>query len=171
MNRTIIDKAYEDNLALRDYLSERNEISLLRAVDDSFRKSLVLSSASLFEHKISDAIHTYCARTSGSDACVLALVRIKALNRQYFTYFDWENRRAGTFFRLLGEQIGEKLKAETKIQPLQAALDAFLEIGYLRNCLVHQNYAGYAFEKTNEEVYALYQQASIFVSRILEELR
>jgi hypothetical protein len=97
MADTIIDRAYDDNASLLLYLSERNELSLLRTVDDSCRKTLVLSAASLFEHRISDAIHTYCDRKSGSDACVLALVRIKVLKRQYFSYFDWDNRRAGPF--------------------------------------------------------------------------
>ncbi len=170
MSATIIDKAYEDNANLRRYLSERNELSLLRTVEDSFRKTLVLSAASLFEHLITDAIHGYCERKNGADTCVLALVRIKVIKRQYFTYFDWEARRAGPFFGLLGEQIGEKLKAESKVEPLKSSLEAFLELGFLRNSLVHQNFAGYAFEKTNEEVYALYQKASIFVSRIIEEL-
>lgn len=170
MAATIIDSTYEDHASLRLYLSERNEVSLLRTVDDSFRKNLVLSAASLFEHQITDAIHNYCARKSGADTCVLALVRNKVIKRQYFTYFDWEGKRAGPFFSLLGEIIGETLKAQTKIEPLKSSLDAFLELGFLRNSLVHQNFAGYAFEKTNEEVYALYQRASVFVDKIIEEL-
>jgi hypothetical protein len=170
MAGTIIDRAYEDNASLLVYLSERNELSLLRTVDDSFRKTLVLSAASLFEHQISDAIHGYCARKSDSDACVLALIRIKALKRQYFSYFDWENKRPGPFFSLLGEEIGEKLRAESRVDPFKSSVDAFLELGFLRNSLVHQNFAGYVFEKTNEEVYALYRQASVFVDRVLQEL-
>jgi hypothetical protein len=98
------------------------------------------------------------------------LVRIKALKRQYFTYFDWENKRPGPFFSLLGEDIGEKLKAESKVDPLKSSVEAFLELGFLRNSLVHQNFAGYVFEKTNEEVYALYQRASVFVDRVLQAL-
>jgi hypothetical protein len=170
MADTIIDKAYEDNASLLTYLTERKEISLLRTVDDSFRKTLVLSAASLFEHQISEAIQGYCVRKSSSDACVLALIRIKALKRQYFTYFDWDNKRPGPFFALLGEEIGEKLKIESRVDPLKSCVEAFLELGFLRNCLVHQNFAGYVFEKTNEEVYALYRHASVFVDRILKEL-
>jgi hypothetical protein len=170
MSETIIDRAYQDNARLLVYLSERNELSLLRTADDSFRKSLVLSAASLFEHKISEALYDYCARKSDSDACILALVRTKALKRQYFSYFDWEYKRPGPFFGLLGEDIGERLKSESKVDPLKAAVEAFLELGFLRNCLVHQNFAGYVFEKTNEEVYALYQQASVFVDRVLQML-
>ena len=170
MPSTIIDKAYEDNASLCLYLSEKNELSLLRTVDDSFRKTLVLSAASLFEHQITDAIHSYCDRKSGSDPCVLALVCNKVLKRQYFTFFDWEAKRAGPFFSRLGGLIGEKLKSEFKIEPLKSALDAFLELGFLRNSLVHQNFAGYVFEKTNEEVYHLYKQASVFVNRVIEEL-
>lgn len=170
MAPTLIDKAYEDNASLLLYLSKRNELSFLRTVDDSFRKTLVLSAASLFEHQISQAIESYCVRKTGSDACVLALVRTKALKRQYFSYFDWENKRPGPFFGLLGDEIGEKLKAESKVDPFMSSVEAFLELGFLRNCLVHQNFAGYVFEKTNEEVYALYQRASIFVDRVLQVL-
>lgn len=65
MASTIIDRAFEDNAALRVYLSERNELSLLRTVDESFRKTLVLSVASLFEHQITDALHTYCVDRFG----------------------------------------------------------------------------------------------------------
>jgi len=50
------------------------------------------------------------------------------------------------------------------------ALEAFLELGFLRNCLVHQNFAGYVFEKTNEEVYQLYRQASVFAERVIRAL-
>jgi hypothetical protein len=170
MGETIIDKAYEDNASLLAYLAERNELSLLRTADDSFRKSLVLSAASLFEHQISEALHNYCDRKSGSDACVLALVRIKALKRQYHSYFEWENKRPGPFFSLLGEDIGERLKAESKVEPLKASIEAFLELGYLRNSLVHQNFAGFVFDKTNEEVYALYRQAAAFVDRVMQML-
>ncbi|MGH9352579.1 MAG: hypothetical protein ACRD2G_10520, partial [Terriglobia bacterium] len=81
-----------------------------------------------------------------------------------------ENRRAGPFFSLLGEQMGAKLKTEARSEPLKSGLDAFLELGSLRNSLVHQNFAGYAFEKTNEEVYALYRRAFIFVNKVLEDL-
>src|SRR5215469_455853 len=131
MAETIIDRAYEDNARLLLYLSQRKELSLLRTADDSFRKSLVLSAASLFEHQISEALRRYCDRKSSSDACVLALVRIKVLKRQYFTYFDWENKRTGPFFSLLGDVIGERLKAESKTAPLKSAVEAFLELGFL----------------------------------------
>jgi hypothetical protein len=60
--------------------------------------------------------------------------------------------------------------AGTKTSYLKSSVEAFLELGFLRNCLVHQNFAGYVFEKTNEEVYALYQRASVFVDRVLQAL-
>ena len=170
MPDSIIDRAYEDTASLLSYLSERNEVSLLRTVDDASRKTLVLSAASLFEHQISDAIQSYCARKSGSDACVIALIRNKAVKRQYSTYFDWDNGRPGPFFTLLGEEIGQRLKEEAKVDPLKSSVDAFLELGSLRNRLVHQNFAGYIFEKTNEEVYQLYQRACVFVDKVLQAL-
>jgi len=167
---TIIDRTYEDTAALLSYLSERNEVSLLRTVDDTFRKTLVLSAASLFEQQISEAIQSYCARKSSSDACVIALIRNKAVKRQYATYFDWDNASAGPFFTLLGDDIGQNLKKESKIDPLKSSLEAFLELGSMRNRLVHQNFAGYVFDSTNKEVYALYQRASVFVDKVLQAL-
>jgi hypothetical protein len=167
---TIIDKTYKDNSSLLAYLSDKKEVSLLQLAEESFRRTLVLAAASLFEHEISESIHAYCDRNSASNPCVLALIRIKALKRQYFSYFDWENKSARTFFTLLGDDIGEKLKAEARVEPLRSSVDAFLELGFLRNCLVHQNFASYAFEKTNEEVYALYRSAYGFVNRVRELL-
>jgi RiboL-PSP-HEPN len=170
VSTTIIDKSYDDNKALIEYLSSRNELSLLRTVDDSFRKTLVLSAASLFEQRISEAIHYYCDQKSGSDTCVVSLVRNKVIKRQYHTYFDWDNRRATPFFGLLGEEIGNHLKSDAKNDPLKGAVDAFLELGYLRNVLIHQNFAGYVFDKTAEEVYGLYRSASLFVDKVVEIL-
>ena len=47
---------------------------------------------------------------------------------------------------------------------LKDALAAFLELGNLRNELVHGNFAAFPFNKTAEEVYALYQRADKFVA-------
>jgi hypothetical protein len=170
MPDSIIDKVYNDNTSLIKYLADKNEISLFQIANDSFRKTLVLSAGSLFENLICDAMLNYCSRKAGADACIVALVRIKAIKRQYFTYFEWENRRAGPFFSLLGEDIGERLKAESKLEPLKSSIDAFLELGFIRNCLAHQNFSAYPLEKTHDEVYALYRQASGFVDRVLQVL-
>jgi hypothetical protein len=46
---------------------------------------------------------------------------------------------------------------------LDSAIKSFLELGNERNKLVHQNFADCTIEKTAEEVYKLYQQATLFI--------
>lgn len=166
MSATIVDKTYSDGLTLIQYLGGNGEVSLAQLYEESFRRILLLSSASLFEQIIVDALHGYCVNKTSSDTCILAMVRIKVIKRQYFTYFDWEKKNAGAFFALLGEVIGDGLKAEVKTEPLKQSLASFLELGYLRNCIVHQNFASFSFEKTSAEVYELYKSAFVFVEKV-----
>lgn len=166
MSATIVDKTYEDGRTLVAYLAGSGEVSLAQLYEESFRRVLVLSAASLFEQIVMDALHRYCANRTGSDACILAMVRIKVIKRQYFTYFDWEGKKAGAFFTLLGESIGDGLRAEAKTDPMKQSLESFLELGYLRNCMVHQNFASFTFDKTAAEVYELYKRAKGFVERV-----
>jgi hypothetical protein len=45
-------------------------------------------------------------------------------------------------------------------------INAFLELGQLRNCLVHQNFAEYAIEKSSDEICDLCRQADEFVCMV-----
>lgn len=55
----------------------------------------------------------------------------------------------------------------TKLESLKKDSD-FLELGNMRNCLVHQNYASYLIDKTAKEVYGLYQKAAFFIQCLSE---
>ena len=171
MSHQAIERLNSDHDALLKLLREQGEVSAEQTVIDDYRKILVLATASYFEHQISEALVEYVSRKSAADSAVVAMVRTKVIKRQYHTYFDWENKKAGTFFSLLGEDIGEGIRADTKNGELKAALDAFLDLGYLRNCLVHQNFVSYSFEKTPEEVWELYLKAKRFVEHVEAALR
>ena len=54
---------------------------------------------------------------------------------------------------------------------LDEAIRAFLELGQMRNELVHENFATFALEKTSEEIYALYSKAVPFVEAFPLHLR
>ena len=52
---------------------------------------------------------------------------MKAVERQYATYFDWNGKTANTFFKLFGEPLGVSMKENIKKDPeLKAGCDAFL---------------------------------------------
>ena len=54
---------------------------------------------------------------------------------------------------------------------LSHAVKSFLELGRLRNELTHMNFANYPLDKTVAEIYALYQEANVFVETFLTNLR
>jgi hypothetical protein len=73
---------------LKEFLSGAGQISLLRFAGDNSRKALVLSAASLFEHRITEALLSYTDRVSQSDGCIISMIRNKAIKRQYHTFFN-----------------------------------------------------------------------------------
>jgi len=168
---SIIDKIYSDHQELTKYLGERTQPSFSQIVSDDFRRLLALSVASLFEQTITEAILEFCTIKAAGDPGLFCFVRMKAVERQYATYFDWNQKTANGFFKLFGEPLGISMKEDIKKrQELKAGCDAFLELGSLRNRLVHQNFASFAFEKTAEEVYSDYKQATIFVEYVVARL-
>jgi hypothetical protein len=173
MPRTsIIDRIYQDNLDLLTFLQEKNEPSFMVQFDTVFTKTLLLSAASYFEHEICRMVQAFIEYKAQNDECVIAIVKQKAIERQYHTYFDWNGKNANKFFSLFGSTFKEKRLQDIKDNPdLQSAIKSFLELGNERNKLVHQNFADCTIEKTAEEVYKLYQQAAVFIDFLDSQFR
>ena len=164
MRQSIVDRIYQDNLDLLKFLEEKNEPSFMVQFNTVFTKTLLLSAASYFEHEICRMVQTFIEYKSQNDECIVSIVKQKAIERQYHTYFDWEGRNANKFFSLFGKTFKEKRLKDVKEDPgLESAIKSFLELGNERNKLVHQNFADCTIEKTAEEVYKLYQQATLFI--------
>src|SRR5579871_2758519 len=140
---SVLKSLVDESAEVRSILSAAGQITLLNSAEDNARKALVLAAASLFEHRITEALLKYAETVSNSDGCVVSLIRNKAIKRQFHTFFDWDQKKIGTFQTLLGESIGGNLKSLCSESPGKEQSTAFLEIGYLRNCLVHKNYAVY----------------------------
>lgn len=167
VKQSIVDRIYQDNLELLDFLEKQNEPSFMVQFNTVFTKTLLLSAASYFEHEICRMIQAFIERKAQNDECVISILKKKAIERQYHTYFswkDWEKGNANSFFSLFGEVFKEKRSLEINSNSnLKTAVKAFLEIGNERNKLVHQNFADCTIEKTAEEVYKLYQHAILFI--------
>lgn len=165
MEKTIIDQIYKQNLSLLDYLKQQGEVSYAVQFDMTFKKTLLLSSASYFEEEICKIIQDFIERKTDKNDYIISLVKQKAIKRQYHTYFNWNGNNANSFFSLFGDEFKSQLSQRIKTDPdLDSAVKAFLELGNLRNCLVHQNFGNYSVDKTAEEVYKLYEQAMKFLS-------
>lgn len=167
-----VDALYNANRTLSDYLESAGEVSLQSSADESFRKILLLSAASYFEHRVTRIILEFVEERANSDALVLGLIRKKAIDRQYHTYFDWSGKNANSFFSLFGPAFAEHMKELIKTdEGLRGAIQAFLELGDLRNQLVHQNFASFSLEKTVKEIFELFESARSFIDCLPERLR
>lgn len=171
MNETIIDKIYNDYLDLLNYLEANKEISLINDADNNFKKILLLSAASFFEHEITQILLEFINRSSGNNFKIYSFAKRKAIDRQYHTYFNWDIKKgANQFFSLFGEEFKKCIENDLRSdEALEKAVRDFLEIGSTRNELVHENFANFTLDKTAKEIYELYRSASVFTEYLAEK--
>ena len=142
------------------------------AADNNFRKALLLAAGSYFEHSLTQSVMDVVDDATSRDHVVRWLVKQKAVERQYHTWFDWNARNANRFFSLFGEALSEHMKAIVRERDdLSSSIQAFLEIGGERNRLVHQDFGSFVLEKTSKEIYDTYRSAAQFVEWFPQELR
>ena len=167
-----IDSMYEDHRALIEYLDGQDEISFRSTVGAVFPKTLAIAAGSYFEERIRGSIYDFIAEASNGQELIIQFANNKAIERQYHTYFDWGKQNANQFFGLFGQNFRNHMETTIKGDPeLDEAVKSFLEMGNIRNSLVHRNFIDFAFPKTAEEMYQLYRKALVFVERFPELLR
>ena len=111
----------------------------------------------------------FVTRISQEDERLISFVKKKGINMEYHTYFSWgekdepekPGKNANQFFSLFGENFKSKMNNTIRQnKDLDDSVKAFIELGHLRNILVHSNFAAYNFEnKTTDEIYLMYQKA------------
>lgn len=162
---TLIDNLHSDASQLLKQLAEAGDLSMHSFANENLRKVLLLSAASWFETRISEAMLKFAEVHSNGHPGIQSLIKKKAVDRQYHTYFDWKNGKPGPFYGLFGDICSKLMSTEISGDAkLKDGLAAFLELGSLRNELVHENFAAFPFNKTADEVYALYQKAENFIT-------
>jgi len=167
---TIVDRIYSDYLGLRQYLEGNGELSHVQLVVDAFRRNLVISAASLFEQLLKDAIIDLSRTRTDGDAAIMCLVRVGVVDRGFHLMFSWKDRSPNSFFAYFGDPLGSAMRKDCANDPkLRDAGRAFLELGQLRNSMVHTNFAMFAFDDSPEEAYAKYLEAKLFVDYILDK--
>ncbi len=167
MEKTVVDRLYDEYKDLVSFLDRNNEISFRTLADANFRKSLLLAAASYFEHHLTSILSDFIQNESPENQLLFEFVKNKAISRQYHTYFSWNEKNANQFFGLFGDSFKTYMKDEVKNnEDLDKSIKAFLEIGQDRNRLVHQNFGTIHLEKTTKEIYELYQAALSFLESL-----
>jgi len=176
---TPVDILYTEYLSIVGYLNENSQPSLSSDVNKYFKKIIILSAASYFEHRIQEILVEFIVKETNNHIPALNFFKKKAIGMQYHTYFSWgeknnpnkPGKNANSFFALFGDDFKKQVEERlTQSQDLTMAMKAFLEIGHLRNILVHSNFAAYNFDnKTTDDVVGLYKSGVPFVA-FIEEL-
>lgn len=170
---TPVDHLNQEYQAIVGFLDQNAQPSLSSDVNRYFKKVIALSSASYFEHRIQEILVQFISGETNNNERAISFFKKKAIGMQYHTYFAWgekdnpdkPGKNANTFFSLFGDDFKKEVEAEIKAsENLEAAVKAFLEIGHLRNILVHSNFAAYNIDnKTTDEIFSLYQRGLPFI--------
>lgn len=172
MQDNVIDRIFADNKLLTSYLGSVGEWSMQSNVDGGFRKVLILSAASYFETHLTDNLIRIFSDITNDSEPMVEFLKNKGISRQYHSFFQWENRNANNFFGLFGPSFKQHMQSQVTSDPaFDSSIKSFLELGQLRNKLVHLNFANFPLDKTVDEIYALYTDAQKFVEAFPLKLR
>ncbi len=177
---TAVDSIYNEYIQILAFLQENKQPSLESDVNKNFKKIILLSSASFFEYEIQNILIEFISKSSNENIKVVNFLKKKAIGMQYHTYFSWgeknepnkPGKNANTFFSLFGDDFKNEADNDVKQnKDLDNSIKAFIELGHLRNILVHSNFASYNLEnKTTEELYQLYNKAFAFIDYLKNKL-
>jgi len=166
-----VEDFYSRHQELYEFLIERGEVTFASDLAETFTRSLVLAIASYFEHDITEILTEIPAKRSNGDPVVTAMIVRQVISRKYHTYFDWDNLKPGPFWALMGPDFKTRAVADLKADDeKEQAVQAFLELGQLRNKLVHQNFVQFNVEKTPEELIQQFRSALSFPAYVREVL-
>ena len=171
MTIDIIENMHGEQQELYNYLVRENQISFSSAVDEVQKKLLILSIASFFEQQVTEIIKNMATRAGSTNSHLLNFVKNKAINRQYHSYFQWDGNNANHFFGLFGEDFRKSAKEDVKNDDnLKEAIRNFLELGLLRNNMVHNDFVRFYLEKTSDEIFSMYLSARQFIVYLSDKL-
>ena len=160
-----IEELWADHDSLVNHLQDNRELQLLSRVHDSFRKTLIIAAASYFEVQFTEMIVDLYDEANQGTGVLSEFVRRKAIGRSFSSLFSWDSSNANYFYNLFGPEFAADMKRRVREdQDLDDSVKAFLEIGRLRNELVHKNYADFQLDKTLEEIYDRYRTANNFLT-------
>ncbi len=177
---TAVDNIWQEYVSVRDLLTELKEVSALSDYTNTMRKVIILSCGSYFEHEMTEMLKGYVLEASNGNELIASFLEKQAIQQRYHTLFDWGKQdepgqpstSAKKFWKLFGNDFCTNVEIIIKEKPdVKESQEAFLELGHLRNILVHSNFADYIYaDKTPEEIFSLYQKASKFIPFIKEKL-
>jgi len=160
-----LKRQYEDIVAI---LKESGRLDLWIAANESYAKSLLMSAASYFEHEVIEILRAYFSHHSSGNVRLDSFVWKMALNRKFYSLFDFGANNVNGFFSLFGEEVKNSWRKYSDENNLGDAIKDFLSICNDRNKIVHQNYAAYQLEDSFDKLFPRYENACKFLEALKE---
>lgn len=178
---SIVDSLYKEYNDIIAFLNESSQPSLASDTSKYFKKVILLSSASYFEHEIQRILIDFIETKTSNNIKAVNLLKKKAIGQNYHTFFAWgekndpnkPGKNANVFFSMFGDDFKNEVQKVIKNnEDLDKSIKSFLEIGHLRNILVHSNFAAFNFDnKTPEEIYTMHNDSIRFIDFIKSQLQ
>lgn len=160
MPADIFESLYNDYNSLREGPLALDP-SGLSALELTYPKVLLLASASYLEVATTEVVTGLFERPDVPELRIF--VERRSLKRQFHSLFDWDSAKANKLFAFFGDDCKARfIEKKRQDAEFSGSVDAFMEIGSLRNQLVHNNYAEFTLNKTAEEIKSLHKLASSF---------
>jgi hypothetical protein len=167
-----VEALLQDHIAILDQLVSNGEASFAATLQQTIPKVGLLAAASWMEFRVMEILREFFHEVTGGTEEAIEFVRINALERKYHTLFDWQKRTVAAFLAKFGPDLKSYGRSIAETDPdFSRQASAFMELGELRNQLVHGNYAAFTLEKTTAEVLTLYRDAAGFVDCLPRVLR
>jgi len=152
----VIQSCLDEHSQLLSALAGDAHISLRLVIDRYFQKILIVAAASYCEDLVKNIILEFASLSSAKNDEIVNLIKNKAIERQYHTLFDWTTNSAvgiNKFWALFGDNRKKRIAEIVKNdQTLNVKAEAFIQIGQLRNQLVHGNFAAMSIDLTIDEI-------------------
>lgn len=164
-----IDAILSEHQMLMRHLERQGQILLMNRSEEAFSKTLIIAVASYFEVLFTEIIvQMFRDKTGGADP-LAQFVRKQAIGRRFAQLFNWgsdgnPSRNANSFYNLFGPHFSTFMRDKIKSDhDLDRGVQAFIEIGNIRNHMVHGNFADFQCDKSIGDVRRLYEEATVFV--------
>ena len=167
MTYTPIDDMYNEFKKIDNYLFTQKEQSYRNTITRHYRKALLLSIASYYETKLIATLKQIVTANTNGKNIFSNFIYTMCLERAYFRLFTWSDTTGNSFFGKFGTEFRDFMMKEVQNNSqLNEGIVAFTQLGKERNDMVHRDFCTYTLEKTEDEIYVLYQKSNYFIDNL-----
>lgn len=150
-----------DNRILQTLLPENVELaSFYSGYNSLFTKAFAVACGNAFERKLTAELPKIL---SSENPLALNFLQKQALERKYHTLFEWDQKNANKFFGLFGGDFKKYVQQIIKDNiVLGEQQKSFLELGNLRNLIVHKGIDTYSLTSDLEVIKKMFDNSLEF---------